>query len=788
MSFCCSSAFRCLFGTFAAAILVFLNGSATPAEPSNEKKPLSDYYGFQQLEIFKLTQRAGNLLAHDMNGDGLTDLILVDNSHSRIEILQQRKSKPTSQTVPLSSKDVNDFLDDWRFEKRKIAVNKQVASLTIGDFNSDGLKDLAYFGVPDQLVVRYQSKQGTFTERFSLRIPDVQPKMWLLAAGDLNSDKRDDLVVLGKSDTHILYQQTKGGFQKSTRLMNTSDKLSLVQIADLDGDSQNDLCYMASSGKKRFLCARFQRAKADLGPEFQFDLNQPRSITLTELDGQPGREILSIDSQTGRLTVSRVKKTKSNSDEWNSRLIQFGFGRQESGRDRAIATGDIDGDGLADVVVTDPNAAQMIVFRQKAESSLGLGTVFPGLVGANQVLMADFDGDSADEVVVLSRKEKSIGVSQMEAGRLTFPKSLPIAAEPLVMELADLNADGRLELVYLYKTGNSPTGFEVAAFSRDESGKWIHSDRLLSIDSSNKTQKWSTPATLKRFDANGDSKPDFLVFPELSRAPYLLLMKEDGKFEPSEFAGGIGLGNVSANSVYVDPTAPAEVFVSQQNFARKLKLDAQGRWQVQDQYNADDSNAKIVSSAVLNLDGQPGDEIVLVDSGIQKIRIYRTDAGMFQPWKEVDLGDFPFKSLHVADLNNDSKEDLLLFGRGQFAVLFTSQSNLKIEEITVFESQLEKTYFSDVVVGDLNSDGRHDVVLMDTRSHFLEILSTSATAKNLTHATHFKIFEEKTFSRKNGSGNEPREALITDVTGDGKDDLILLIHDRLIVYPQDGSR
>ena len=31
---------------------------------------------------------------------------------------------------------------------------------------------------------------------------------------------------------------------------------------------------------------------------------------------------------------------------------------------------------------------------------------------------------------------------------------------------------------------------------------------------------------------------------------------------------------------------------------------------------------------------------------------------------------------------------------------------------------------------------------------------------------------------------EPSEAVITDMTGDGASDLLLLVHDRVIVYPQ----
>jgi len=60
--------------------------------------------------------------------------------------------------------------------------------------------------------------------------------------------------------------------------------------------------------------------------------------------------------------------------------------------------------------------------------------------------------------------------------------------------------------------------------------------------------------------------------------------------------------------------------------------------------------------------------------------------------------------------------------------------------------------------------------------------------QGLKHALNFKVFEEKTFSRSNRSGVNPREALIVDVTGDNRKDLVLLCHDRVLVYPQDDGK
>ncbi|MGH7201418.1 MAG: FG-GAP repeat domain-containing protein, partial [Planctomycetaceae bacterium] len=363
-----------------SALAGLLIAVAAPAAAEDEVD-LSQYYGFQNLELFKLELRSGNLRAGDLNADGLTDLVIVDNSHSRIDVLQQRQDK----TRPLESQTdaVNAVPNSRFFEHVKIPVDKEITSLALGDFNGDGRTDVAYFGVPDRLVVRFQPEDGEWTERRDVRIPDVPQTMWTLAAGDLNSDQRDDLVVLGTDETTVLYQQADGTLEAPVKLMNTSSQLGLAQIADLDGDGRSDLCYVAGEGQDRSVCARLQRPDGRLGPELRFEVGEPRAITLADIDDRPGQEILTIDARTNRAVILQLQPPEASEGEPASRLIQYGFGQKGSGRDRDVAIGDVDGDGLTDLVATDPDAAQMIVFRQHKEQGLDLGTAYPGFVGSS---------------------------------------------------------------------------------------------------------------------------------------------------------------------------------------------------------------------------------------------------------------------------------------------------------------------------------------------------------------------------------------------------------------------
>ena len=108
-----------------------------------------------------------------------------------------------------------------------------------------------------------------------------------------------------------------------------------------------------------------------------------------------------------------------------------------------------------------------------------------------------------------------------------------------------------------------------------------------------------------------------------------------------------------------------------------------------------------------------------------------------------------------------------------------------LEQIFTYETKIKDGLYGNLTAGDINSDGIADLIMVDYKNHNIEILTFDAK-NNPVSATKFRIFEEKMYREQtSGAGVEPRELQVVDVTGDGKPDLVTLIHDRIIIYPQD---
>lgn len=769
----------------AVATVVLSIGMAGPArgdDPPAQAKP-NVPFGFQPLEIYKLGSRISGLVVADLDGDGIDDIAVVNNARSRIDLLL---SRPAADGPDADAPD-RDELGDRRLTHRWIAVNKEIVSLQAGDLNGDHKIDLAFQGNPPELVVLYNEGGARFERARRFAAGEAAPSGTALAIGDLNRDGRDDIALLGPEEITLIYQGPDGQLLEPERMAHTAARPSSLKIVDLDGDGGKDLALLEAGGEDP-LRVRSSTSGPALGPEQRFALETPRAAAFADLDGKPGAEVLTIDGQSGRVRVSTLESAVEDPDAPPGRLAFFPLSRAGA-RDRSIDVGDLDGDGRPDVVATDAGSAQLLVWMQREGAGLVAPRAFPSLVGGKSVKLADLDRDGRAEVYVLSEREKQIGRSVLDGERLSFPAPLPIPGEPVALELADLDGDGVPEVLAISRSPG-PQGSDVyalvglkAAGSKLSAISW-NGQESLPIENLS-----SAPAALKAVDANGDGQPDLVIF---TYASPIVLIGSPGMqpFRPAPALGPlVGLAAPTAlDMVRIDGGKPA-LLLAQGGFARAIRLGEDDRWLVQDQFDSRRGTSQVIGASALDLDGDGQNEIVLMDRTGKALVLLSQRDGVYQPRGVLSVGGFDFLGFRVADFNGDGRPDLLVAGGDRFGVVLAGQRGRRLKTLATYESKRPEAVLADLVVGDLNGDGRPDIALSDLAEHFIEIAAASWPSPGklaLHRGLAFKIYERKSF-RDPDSLVEPRDLAVGDVDGDHRTDLVLIVHDRVLIYRQDGD-
>ena len=743
-------------------------------------------FGFTGPEIFPIDILIGQLRAADLDGDGLQDLLIVNNGRSKINILfnQTGKSNQSESTLSSVRREANQLPPGARFRIDSIASEKRISSLVVADLNGDGRPDIAYYGEPKELVLQYNEGTNRWSSPRRWPISDGQINLNALACGDLNGDKRTDLILLGESHAYFFAQQSDHSFGEPEKLP-ISGTVKAVQILDIDGDGLDDLLLVNwdSSNPFRF---RLQNSLGQLGPEIHFSLPPIRSYWADDLDGDRKTEIITVAQKSGRAQISNF--TKKHAETLSGTFLQGQFQVLPSNKTtkarRGILWADINNDQLPDLLVAEPDSGQLTVYFQQKNGELGAPKTFPTLTGVTDLAVADWDGEGNTSIFLLSADERQVGVTKLDGqGRIPFPTLLPLTGRPLEL------AAGFIEAT------NKPT----LAVILDQNDKRFL--QLISPAGTTTTQKLSenfksNPTSFAIHDVDQDGHPDLIILIPYEKIK-ILRQVPDNSFEEYDVAPpGGSVEQPWSSTADIDGDGKTELLLAQKNFLRAVvlrsdrpKSESQGQsnwfFHVKEQINGASSNSRIVGAAPLRNGSNAIVSLFLLDAERKSLTLCERDGtGVWQVVRNVELPVADFSSLEPIALGTKAANSIVFAGLNAIAWMSFQGETWAFTELDGYETPIKDGFLTDVVSGDLNQDNRKDLVFLETAKNYLDVVTFEAPHR-LVPANRWQVFEERTFRSRRSDGMEPREALIVDVTGDGKNDLVVVVHDRILVYPQE---
>ncbi len=755
---------------------------------------LGRYFGFDEPRYIVVGDNAGPVLTADFDADGLQDIAVVNNAKSRIEIHTQRAKPRTDDEMEKDYK-VNEFPPSRWFDRTEVTVPHRIGGFRARDLDADGRLDIIYAGAPAEIVVLQQKSRLTFDIGPKRRVEKLSAGQDGIEVADVMGDESPELLVV--ADGKILaYSLTKNGAEGEPIELGSGSEMVAFFTEDFDGDGLTDLLGAVPEDdsplrvwlQKNLSGGGTGSAKeGQLGPEIRFEMPAIREAEPVRFPNRPGASVGIIERASRRIIVSDLKVEPIGAPG-SEGLIEreaiaevYGLAGGAD-KERSYAVADINADGKPDLLVTDKKTNSLTYFQQSM-SGLGKGKVFGTFKNPKTVAAGQWDSDPALEVFVLSEDEKAVGVSEFDGatGRLSFPQPLTIAtagASPVAMGFAQLKdgpalavvvKDKRDHTLELHRAGGAaPVMVKLEGVSRP-------------------------PQSSLAGDFDHDGSTDLALFTPgepmvmvrgLDAGADQIKVLTDKQMPQFGLVQAAGPNNTAM--LDVDNDNFPELLIADQNFVRACDFNAEKGWRVVDQVTMPDRNASLVGLSVLeSADGKPGAARVIASDkqGKRLMVMARAGDGAWSVVDKLRLSGFDLGAIRAGAFSGDGQPNVLCFADSSFAVVRQGGNRVTLDEIASYRSDEDDRLEHEMEVGDLNADGFVDLVVLDAREQMCQIFTLSA-ARKLYLATEFKVFESRLFSRGESREFEPSAAVITDLTGDGKQDLMLLAHDRLILYPQ----
>lgn len=374
----------------------------------------------------------------------------------------------------------------FAFGEPAIRYSNATGAIVTGDFNGDGLADIASVGKPglyeyqtwanDFVCIALQQANG-FDDGRCINMPATttlppRPSATFrgvgLAVADMDGDGTSDILVGGPGGIGIVAGSRTRDFRARRFSNGWNQPTDELVVTDVDGDGVPDVVArtIEAPGTQNFGLGIYSGTRGGLAQSFRFiplpfdvaslgvaDVSGDGRADLVmgyedAASGAAGAAVLRHDGQAGFLPV---------------RLYPVaGSGRA------SVAAGDFNADHRKDLAVARvgyQTGSLIHLFHQDTYGQLQPVTPLEATLQPSALLAVDLDRDRLDDLLVLNVEHWSLGYYQNRYGRGLAPQvryqAFPTDPVDVAFAVGDLNSDGHLDvvkgggdkLVLLYGTG-----------------------------------------------------------------------------------------------------------------------------------------------------------------------------------------------------------------------------------------------------------------------------------------------------------------------------------------------
>ncbi len=753
------------------AFLPLALGLLAPGVPADAPLPV----GFAPPEIYLADFGTRALRTGDFNGDGRPDLLLINNERGRLDLylqLDPESGEPPPAAV-LHRDRWQPVLSDGRFQRQSLIIGTNMLDLVTGDFNGDGHEDFAFTDDQNRLHIYHGPLQPGWQPFVRLDVSATQN-----APGTLAWDETEKaLLLLGEREIQEVRWQTEDNrYQVETASsVPPGSRPHLLSLMDINGNGRRDVVYqLRATGYNLAVHHRRETGLDDV----LLPLIEPPAEQFTPFGDQ---RLLGLHPRSGALQQIHLEAHNPEfnpvtSESLDVRYLNF----PGPAREIQALWADLNGDGAQDLITLSPGRPELFRYVVKA-SGAGHAPPVQQPIPAGMNWMAAgrwLPGDGAQQLLLHDTDTRYLGVAGIDGNRIAFPRQIDnqteiIAASPLPDPLDD---GGRDRLLAITRENRAYHVNVYRIVPGEEDAIALENRQSLELPFVNR----DVYAPL-RIDGNM-----YLVCSAFDSG-FFLLQNEDGELEVREATEGFSqslLRRKKPEDFLILPPGspfPSRWVLTQDGTAQFLTADANGTVRVLDQYNLNGSGRL---RGILPFDPE-GRLIGLFDAGRNLIELHRRD----ENGRLSYLRDLKLPPMQVQDVqlhtHRDGEPELRVQGREQIAFIRPHAPPLTARVETLYETDLRETRHHRLVTGDFNGDGQADIALIDpAQTHVMEFLARRDEVWQ--PVMHFQIFDASiSVAGRRGGSIEPREAHVTDINGNGRDDLLLLIHDRILVYIQD---